>query len=732
MSKAYSVRVADGGRLVTSLSLENVGQENYARKLNLRRFYDSEVRQEGWVKFVGAGQYTFDGTESVMRLAELVRPNGERAIVGCSRTKLKRYNANTLVWDDISGGLTFSGSGKRWQVDTLNGYLILNNTVDLPVSYRVEDAAVTPIYEMRQVGIASVGRIRQYNGFLLLADVTEVRADQLDPWMNGYANYTTTSTVTENANFNVVFSTDYRKQFNVTTGASAITVTLPAMTFDKVPFYFWLKKVDAGAGTVITSPLIVDQKIVLSAINDLALVRWTGTAWAATVFVSGVIPSFLPYLAVPSFITNRIPYEVATGEFGEPTKWAPSFDATMPAAGTTIVLPFVPSTWVAGQTRVGVINGGPAGDPLGGQTGFEDGILITAIGAFSAALGGVQITLEKTTDIGLQYPRVVQITRWTDISTLVARYILQDDGSPIIGMETLGEQLILYRTSSIYICRFTGDATNPFVFRPRYPGKEARNLPMFGDAIININGDYHLFPGSGRRFYKFDGVSWPSIHQPCDQAKELFFANVIPTDEVFAVTNFATKQAWFCTPYLTFAFDFEFSTVSEIDAIVGAGVFAQKPGALDEWFILSVGRFVYVYGLVSGAAPIHTFLRDGVAPTAILKSGLISAGLMTEEKDLMAYTPVLASSSPDVALEVQLRGTYNPSGTLIDLLDPVESLPTPQGENFFTTWYRQIFFQDEITLVDVRDVDFRLSQRILEFDKIGEARGTPRAVGMIA
>jgi hypothetical protein len=730
MAKIYTLSVANGGRLVTSKSLENVRETDFTRILNMRRFEDQLVRAEGWVKFVGAGQYAFDGAESVLRLAELVRPNGDRVIVGASRTKLKKYNHATTAWVDISGGLTFSASGKRWQVDTLNGYLILNNGVDLPVSYRVEDAAVTPLYELRQVGIARVGRIRQYNGFLLLADVTEIKADQLDPWMNGYGSYTTTSTDTKNANFSVVFATDFRKQFDVTTGASAIVVTLPSgMTFSNRPFYFWLKKADAGAGTVTTSPAIADEAITLSAVNDMALIWWNGNKWVARKFAGGTIPATDPYGTPPTAITQRIPYEVVTGEFGEPTKWAPLFNVHMAAASTTLYLPFVPSTWIANQTRVAVIGGGPAGDTLGGQPGYEDGILITSIGAFDPAHMGVPVVLEVTTDTGITYPCDVQVTRWTDISTLVARYLLQDDGSEIIGMERLDKFVILYRTTCIYVGRYTGDADNPFVFDPRYPGDQERNLPIWGDAIATV-GAYHLYPGVGGRFYRYDGGAWPEIHETCDAAAELLFTGVKVTDEVFCVTNFTTKQVWFCTPVLTFAYDTEFDSVSEIDAVIGAGCACWKPGATDRWFIMAIGKNVFTYGLVTEAATaIKTYLRDGVAPSAIVKSGLITGPSRTDEKMLQSYTPVLASDSADVEVEVQLYSTHNPGVTPTALLSPVETLPSPEGGNYFATAFQAIYFQDQITLTDTDDVDFRLSERVLELEPIGDARGITRAKG---
>lgn len=722
-SKTFPVRVLDGGRLVTTFSTDNVGAANYVRKLNLRRQKDQEIRREGWEKFFGSTQYVFDGTETLLRLAELVRPNGDRVWVGASRTQIKKYDTGTATWVDIRGGLTFSPDGNRWQAVRINGYLILNNGVDLPVSYRVEDAAVTQLYELRQIGIAAVGRIVEYNGFMEIADLLEIKGDQLETFLNGYSNYTVADTQVKAANFSIV-EADTRDQFNVTTGASTITATLPAMdATDRV--YFWLKKVDGGAGSLVTSPVIADEAVVLDAVNDTALVWWTGTAWAARVFPSGTIPTYDPYGIPPAAITQRLPTFVANSEFGEPTKWAPLFTAVMPAAGTTIYLSSVPSTWTAGQTRVAVINGGPAGATLGGQTGYEDGVLVTAIGAFDPVNGGVPITIEVTTDTSLTYPRAVQVTRWTDLSTLVARYNLQGDGSAIIGLETLGEQLIIFRTTGIYIGRYSGDATNPFIFRPSYQGP---NVPFSGDCVGSVNGDYLLYPSVQGRFCAFDGTSWPEFHAVTDDARSLFFDDLLPDDEVWCVNNPMTRELWFMRPDLTFCHDYEFGTVSEMDEQIDAAAFGQRPGSLDQWFVMGIGRFTYVYGLVTGADPITTWLRDGDVPTAILRSGLIDAKDPVNEKTLLMYCPVLASPSPDVAIQVQLYGTYSPSVTPVALMNPPENLPTPAGEAFFSTAYDQIYFADQITLTDDRDVDFRLVSRQFEMDRIGTGGGVPRRV----
>ena len=728
MSRLFPIPVAAGAKLLTqpSWSLENIGDQNFSLKINFRRSKDQEIRQEGWIKFRPSGahseaqQYVFDGAELLVRLAELVRPNGERIIVGASRTVIKKFNTTTFAWDTIGSG--YSASGLRWQTVAINGYLVLNNTIDLPVYYRVEDAAVTVMQELREVGIARVGRIAEYNGFLFLGDITEIKAVQLDKWMNGYASYTSTANLPENANFNVLLA-DFRKTYVVTTGAGNITATLPTATLGSVPFYVWISKADAGAGTVITSPVINDEALVLTTINDSALLWWNGTAWVAKVFAGGVIPATAPYGTPPTDIVQEFPDEIAWSEFGQPANWAPLFSSVQLASSNTIYLPQAPATWIAGQTRVAVINGGANNGTLGGSTTYPDGILITAIGAFDPAHDGVPITLETVTDVSISYPRVVQVTRWTDVSTMVGKQKI-GNGSRIVALASLQGQLLVYQIGGwIFVVRYTAVATAPFTVREKYKGQ---NIPIYGDCLISVNGEYHLYPGKGGRFYGFDGVTEPIVHKVCDDARDLFFTGLLPTDECWAVDNPLTKQIWFCRPTLTFAFDYEFGTVGEIDAKIDAACFARKPAGTDDWMVLGISNHVYQYGLVNGLG--FSWLRDGVAASPQLKSGLITMGDAMNEKTLINYTPVLSSPSPDMAFSVDLLGTYNPSIAPVSLLIAPVPLPDPAGNNFIPTMLQSLYFQDSIVVTDVRDLDCRLSARLFEYDRVtagGVTRKSP-------
>lgn len=698
-----------------------IGPADYVQKTNWRRDRDQEIRREGWLDFSPlaaiANQNVYDAALTCIKLVELVRGDGTKAILGFSRSAVRLFDNTAGTWSTIGSG--YSASGKRWQTVTINGTLVANNGVDLPFYWNIGDAAVTPMYELREVGVASVGRIAENNGFLIIADITEIYAEVLPLFMRGWSTFTTDATQAKAANFSINNTTENMDLFNVTTGAGTITATLPSAPPDG--FYVKIAKVDAGAGSVVTSPVIEVSPVVLDAQNDLALVYYDGAAekWVSVTFPLGVVPADATYTAPPSYITQRLPWALANGEYGEPTQWAPAFNVLMASASTSIVLPFASTVFVAGQTRVAVINGGPLNGTLGGQEDSPYGILVTAV-------SGRTLTLETTTDASITYPRVVTVMRWTDVSSLVGRYLLQGDNSAITSLATLRDWLVVVRETGFYMGRYTGDPSAPFVFTPKYSGS---NVPLWPDAIANVKGDYLLYPAKGNRMVKFDGVTWPEIHEITDMASSLFFDGYDQDDEVFCVDNPITKEWWFCYPDNTVCFDYDTpgGTVSELDQAFNAAAVVHKTGTTDVWFIMAITRFIYTYGLAYGATNIQTWLRDGVAVESVMKFGINAFGDQANEKLILSLTPILSSSSPDVDLEVQIYSTYNPSGTLTALLVPPESLPTPKGDNFVALAFQALYFQDELTLTETTDIDARYSMRIIETELV-KAAGVTRSI----
>lgn len=713
MAREYPIPVTGGGNLLTqpAVSLENVGDANYSIKVNLRRQGDQEIRQEGWVKFFPnpgqpvAQQYIFDGALQLTRLAEIVRGDGTRVIVGASQTEIKMFNTATSTWVVIGSG--FSAQGLRWQVEDINGYLVMNNAVDLPVYFFIGNAAVTPLYEMRDVGIASVKRITQLNGFLFVGGVISIDSDQLNKWMTGYPSYVPGFNVNENANF-ASNGSDSTTQYNVTTGASALVLTLPGA---QPPPTWWIiaKKVDAGAGSLVTTPVIGDQTVNLVNVNDTVLIWSDGVRFFSKYFAGGAIPAANPYGAVPADIVNNIPYRTAWSTPGQPTNWAPAYSVYMAGPSATLRLPFATPVLKVGDL-VAVVGGGPGGGTLGGNSAFPQGVPITAI-------NGALITLAESTDTGITYPCFVTVLRFADIGTFVGFFDVQGDGSSIITMLPLTGKLQIYKETSIFICNYVAIAGAPFTFIEKYVGY---SQPLFADAVVSLNGQYHLYPGEGNRFYVFDGLTSPILHTPTDNARNLFFSGINNESPCWVIDNPITKQIWFCRPGLVFAFDYLKNTVSEIDAEVDAAVFCKRPLSTDDWLILGMGGNVYTTSTTSEAIEvIQTWLRDGQPAVPQIGSGLMAMGKQGNEKLLLEYTPLLSSPSPDLACEVQIWTTYNPSGALApQMLDANNNpapaqLPDPAGNNYIPTAFQAIYFQDLITVIDARDMDFRFSGRFL-------------------
>ena len=579
-----------GGRYITSESADTVGALNYVEKVNFRRLEDVEARREGWTKFrpnaslpQGTQHLAIDTVTygKVTLIAENVRPNSERCAIAATKTHIFRFNYSLGTWSVIGSG--FSPNGRRWQTAVINGWIIFNNAVDLPVSYRVEDSAVVPLKELREVGVASVGWIAAYNGFLMAFNVVEIKAAELAGVMNSGSPY----------------------------------------------------------------GIVADA-------NKL----------------------------------NHIPYRVIWSEFGLPTNWSPVFSVTMNSASATIALPFPSSIFVAGTTRVAVINGGPNGDTLGGDSAHPDGILVNSV-------SGSNITLELSTDAGLSYPRTVQVTRWTDISAISAYRDLQDDASAIICAKELNGSIIVYRTRGIFVGRYTGSADAPFDFKDR---PKSVNMPLWGEAVANVNGEYHVYPDrDGRRFYMFDGVNLPTIHPVLDACRDRLMDGMSATSDVFAVDNPLTKEIWFCRPDRTICFDYltRGGTASEIDAQVDAAGFIARPGWEDDWFVIAQGGVVFTYGFINGKPT--TWLRDGATPGARLKWGLNSFGDVMAEKTLLNYGMMFASSQQPLGVRLRLWGYYSASKPSELLLDETIADPSDDG-GVIPMSYLSTYFQDELSL----------------------------------
>lgn len=192
--KPFTIKPTAGGALVNVCSAENVGAENYTEKVNFRRVVDREVRREGWTYFnpnevtdIAGQRLAALAGYAITGVAEAVRANGDRLLIALTKDKVFRFEMPAGAWVEIGSG--YSMNGRRWEVVPINGELILNNGVDLPFTISVGFPYPRPIWELRERGVASVGTIAEYFGFLHCFDIREIHADDLNAWMNGATPY---------------------------------------------------------------------------------------------------------------------------------------------------------------------------------------------------------------------------------------------------------------------------------------------------------------------------------------------------------------------------------------------------------------------------------------------------------------------------------------------------------------------------------------------------------------
>jgi len=221
-----SVSPSKGGALLSRVSASQAGINNYLVKRDWRRDSDYEMRREGYDYFgdfdgLEIGSQPFPagiGVNEPITLIHLARSRiGKTQVVVGTQTSLYVFIALEfeyvldstsslnpyvepvsvaggtepffafLEWQQIGTG--FSSSGRRWEAANINGYTVFNNGVDLPVYWRIGDSTVSPMTELRDLGVAHVGTICAFSNILMIGDIREIPTSTHDAWMNGSSPY---------------------------------------------------------------------------------------------------------------------------------------------------------------------------------------------------------------------------------------------------------------------------------------------------------------------------------------------------------------------------------------------------------------------------------------------------------------------------------------------------------------------------------------------------------------
>lgn len=164
-------------------------------------------------------------------------------------------------------------------------------------------------------------KFRQVASPTVQVSAGQITATELSSTINSQLSAVTSAITTvtpKAANWNVVVG-DKGTLFDVTTGGSDVTATLPSAASAGNPWYIWLRKADTGAGRVLTSPTTTVNPIILSKQDQKTLVYTDGTnfypiPWLITLDAIGniVISNVLNITLAP---TNMVQIGGATSSF---------------------------------------------------------------------------------------------------------------------------------------------------------------------------------------------------------------------------------------------------------------------------------------------------------------------------------------------------------------------------------------------------------------------------------
>jgi hypothetical protein len=777
-----TIRPSQGGALVVSPSADVAGSTSYTEKLNFRRDLDGEVRREGYELFNPAGldvtpyqQCRPDPASSdpVRQLHQFADKNGRRVLVAAQGGKLYRFKfettqdyavstyadsnyvgslGSTYAWEEIATGLQTS---RRWECVSFSGVCFFNNGADLPLYYDPLESSATakPVYGLRELGIASVGTIAEYEGRLIVADIWEITTGFDAYWMND-------SSVTD-------------KYVHMHDHASVTTTGNVKLT--RYPYRVrW---------SSYTQPTLFGQSIKGTTSNsggdgyfetDYPLSFGNGkpesfnTGDSLSILNAGINGSTM---SLHSFSNHDGVVQYVVEEPGVGYDGTSTVEVTSPTSGTTATGTMTRSASGGIQSIAVNVNG----------SGYYEAPVVTinkgsssGYGATIRAVLGLEVQPSATTPLTITGATSVvngagkTVTKYTlsdevenvasDCTMMLYDEIgagagwrdFTEDGSTILKFEKLGNQLYAYREGGYFVISATTEAMDGiptvFNFDGRYLGERVAN---YRHTVINIGGVKHLFAGTNGVFEVTRASTEPKLSTMFEVGPEWW--NTISTDEyenVYSVDNPITREVFICYPLDSgkgvVAYDYVNNTISEIDEHYEAAAAIMKPkedntGREEMWFVFWSDGDLVRYGF--GQTGYRIYSRKGLDYTSRLRSGLIDFGDTFSDKQMRSYalqlSDVVVAPSNTIQIDPQpkIRLFTNSSVHGVgqnEVMDEVNNLDYVllndiKNENMIPLYLRANYYRDEIE-VSGKDNPMKVVGRTFEVSK-SDDRSTLQVIG---
>lgn len=735
-----------GGALLQNLSGESASGEHYTKKLNFRRHQEGEARREGWEIFKPSSRFlegfpqvvtNSPSTDPIRLICQFRSNNNISCLVVAAGDKIYRYKYDTnpeyvnkiapsnwapgeyfsegyveeppadFKWEIIAEGLSsvddtvgdyFANEVIAWEATTVNATLYLNNGKDLPIVYMEHWNAAIPLLELREnpgYRVAAVGTISEFNGFLMLADVTQIRSEDWVEWMKGDDPY---GRVLDSGSYNRGETRTIRSPYSLIWSYEGNGLRYGTALY----------------GTMEEGTNLFKSKYPLR----------LETHGDYTTFYEHPEVTFSPKQGTEVIIVGAgdeitvIDGEEVNGTFAS---------VKIGGRDSRIKISSVVDNGDGTQTYAVVDDEGNNANALGSITDAE---LAEPI---NNSVTGFMIRLDS-------------VGKLTGVADLV------DDGSRIIKMKPLVDRLMIYRDTG-YMTAIRVNTADVFQFERRYTGPRVCD---FRNTLIDVAGRYHVFMGYTGVYQTDRAASQPKLLQVMDKGTRFWEGlNADEAERVFTIDNGETKEIFFCSPDSTFAFDYENETVSEVDQIFTAGAQIIRPATTKRieyrWVVLALTdqeknipqfegnsdtKFNFLVRYGRGPDNYAIYNRYGNGYRSVLQSGLIDFTDQFNDKDVRSYAlhvaentlyglpssanvkiriatlPSAQSANADIT-EVELNedGEYEfESG---ERVEAEHLMDNTMSENMLPLYLRGPYFRDAI-IIEGKDNPIKLIGRTFE------------------
>jgi hypothetical protein len=664
------------------------------------------------------------------------------------------FSEDTGTWRVIGSG--FSKLGNRWQVAEIGDYAVFNNGYDLPVTYRLDENEVVPIYELREQGIAFCGSMGVIDEILKFGDVGVIDDDVFVDWFGhtdsaaitasqGGSDYSGNITAAQVGATNdvlttgsvaffdagwvgrtIVFANGFTTTISAFVNSSRVTLTAAPTLVGATALIFWV--IDLTTDFLVTaSAPIFDASMVGKQIYwDTGEVR-TITGFNSTTSVD--VDSHQP---VPSGFfqientgaygaftdtanTSRIQFRIIWGTPGQPRRWAAVVPGTINAGEYRLTLKFPSRSFEIGQ-EITITGAGLNGDNL------HTTILYIAPNRRT-------LILEDAASVSVE-EEVVQAT--DAIGSIVGADELTNDSSAIIGIGALNGMVVVYKDESIVFGHYTGVPEAPFQYGG--PGRivSTNQTPFYRHTLTQVTVDgveMHFYAGRNA-FYVLNGTTRkPQLLPVLEACKDIFYsqAKLENTNLIFAVDNVLTQELMIWFPSTSsekgLAWDYKWNTPATLGWACTAAANIKRPtqgaivGVAEDWFVMGDGAGrVLRYGKAdvpqeAWGGAMEIYHRAGSAYNVALKSGLY--GARHGEVQMSGYLVELSTqANPNSArLTVKFYGYRNAAEN--PRLLGQRTLTVAQARNLIPVAMLAHYFQDEITIT-VHNTPCRLASRTVD------------------